>query len=331
MCPVKKQHYVPQFYLRGFVNKKSQVNVYDKFRQKSFPANIRDVASSNYFYDLSQEFIAEAENKVREIQKTENADDEFVNQVLNIVRDTQMLEKRLSQMESRFARVLQKVIEALNKRRRFKNKYRSELALMASVQFWRTNEQRQSMMELDSKVEQGVMQMVNKMNEVKGTNFSAKDLKIAYDPEETALRHKMSLFDTDLLLNTASIFASHIWTIAVNDTDIPFYTSDHPIALRSHKTDDWLSNTGIESPGIEIMFPLNFKYVLHMFERSFHHNLNTYDGKLIYVKDDHVTYTNSNQVLSSHRQVYSSLGNFNLIETMIEELPHLKKPISRWE
>ncbi|CAG1020416.1 hypothetical protein DOJK_00319 [Patescibacteria group bacterium] len=48
---VKKQHYVPQVYLRRF-SIKNQINVLDKFNDKSYPSNIKDVAEENRFYDI---------------------------------------------------------------------------------------------------------------------------------------------------------------------------------------------------------------------------------------------------------------------------------------
>lgn len=54
MNKVRKQHYVPQFYLKQWCKEKSdkQLYAYDKERKKSFSSNIEDIASSNYFYDL---------------------------------------------------------------------------------------------------------------------------------------------------------------------------------------------------------------------------------------------------------------------------------------
>lgn len=49
---VKNQHYVPQFYLNYFTNKKNQLFVYDKFESKGFPSNARNIASEGYFYDV---------------------------------------------------------------------------------------------------------------------------------------------------------------------------------------------------------------------------------------------------------------------------------------
>lgn len=50
--PTKNQHYVPQFLLRRFTDKRERLYVYDKHSQKSFVSSTRNVASENFFYDL---------------------------------------------------------------------------------------------------------------------------------------------------------------------------------------------------------------------------------------------------------------------------------------
>lgn len=331
MSQVKKQHYVPQFYLRRFANPKSQIHVYDKFGQKSFRANIRDIASARYFYNLSQEYISELENSVRKIQSEEKFEQELVDEILKRITDVQMIENRLSRLEDHFATVLDNVIDGLEKRKRFEKNLRGDFAVFVAVQFWRTYERRQGMMELEQKLEERMMEIVRKIDEVKGTDTTAQDLGIAYHPEGTAHRHKMLLFDTSLLLKTASILDNHIWMIGVNDTNEPLYTSDHPVSIHAHKTDGWQSNTGIASPGVEIMFPLSPRYTLTMVERHYFNRLVKYDGNLIDLNRDNVIYENSHQVYSSYRQVYSPSSNFELVKEMCRELPELKNPHSRWD
>ena len=62
----KKQHYVPRFYLSNWANEKGQIWVFDKSLKKSFQANIKDVASSNYFYDIPKEVLESFSVKEKE-------------------------------------------------------------------------------------------------------------------------------------------------------------------------------------------------------------------------------------------------------------------------
>jgi hypothetical protein len=331
MSYVKKQHYVPQFYLRQFTKSGENIHVYDKFIQKSFRSGVRDIASNKFFYDLSQEIISEWEGLIQQKQAEESIDQSAIDKLLEQIKDVQLIEKYLSRLESRFSRVLNEVLDGLDKRRRLKHKYRYDLALMAAVQFWRTQERRENMMELERKLEERVMRIVDRMNEVKGTNFTAKDLAVAFDAEETATRHKMMLLKTEILEETAQTFANHIWVIGVNDTNNPLYTSDNPVTTSAHKVEDWRSHTGIASLGVEVIFPLSPKYVLIMYERSYHHLAEYKDGTLSYLKQDNIRYYNSRQVYSSYRQVFSIAENFELVKEMLSKEPELAGPRERWE
>ncbi|MEX2310915.1 MAG: DUF4238 domain-containing protein, partial [Rhodospirillales bacterium] len=49
------QHYVPKFYLRGFLrepSKKQQICVFDKHEEKSFVSNISNIAGETSFYEF---------------------------------------------------------------------------------------------------------------------------------------------------------------------------------------------------------------------------------------------------------------------------------------
>lgn len=134
MSTVKKQHYVPQFYLQRFANSNLQTNVYDKFQQKSFVANIRDIASSNYFYDLSQESIKTLEELLKEREQLEQVSPEEVEKIQQQIKDVQVIEKYLSKMESYHSEVLNDFIDLMETRKIIRNKYRPDLAMfMAAV------------------------------------------------------------------------------------------------------------------------------------------------------------------------------------------------------
>ena len=60
---IKKQHYVPQCYLKAWeVNGKHQIYVYDKEKEESRINNIEDVASGRYFYDFSLKDLSVQQN-----------------------------------------------------------------------------------------------------------------------------------------------------------------------------------------------------------------------------------------------------------------------------
>lgn len=331
MSTVKKQHYVPQFYLRNFSRDNKRIFVFDKFRQKEFASNVHDIANENYFYDLSEQHTEELIENIHKKHQEEPVDPDLFEKMQEIVRDTQMIEEHLGRLETRFANVLENALETLEKRNRFKARYRPEIALMAAVQFLRTREQRESMVELVKKTALSVMPMVEKISEIKGYNLKSEDLDITFDEEDTVELHKMTLLDEEYLVEIASILLNHIWIIGKNETSEPLYTSDNPVCKRANKSDDWRSNAGIASPGIEIVFPLTPKYILTMYERSFFAHLAHKDGKIVYLKPDDVSYFNRFQVNLSYRQIYGIKNSFELAKQMCIDNPNLTKEKSRWD
>jgi hypothetical protein len=331
MNTVKKQHFVPRFYLQQFVNKSNRIHVYDKFRQASYCSNIEDVGTHNYFYNLSLETVAKHRALIEEKLRDENFSKQAKDEIIAQVSDVQMVEKYLSKLEDRFARILKDVLAGLEQRGRFKREHRHDIALMVALQFLRTKKRREGMIELERKMEEKVMEIVGRMNEVNGTNFTASDLGVEFDINEATTRHNMFLFDAEYLEEIATIFNKHIWSIGVNWTNYPLYTSDNPVATKAHKTDDWRSNTGIASPGIEIAFPLNSKFVIMMCDRNYFHDFEYRDNKLSNLTKDNVVHYNSLQVLSSYRHVYSRDNDFSLVEKMCQDMPDLTAPQEQWE
>jgi hypothetical protein len=57
--PKKKQHFVPQFYLRGFTHdaRREHLFFFDKTNQTSRPCNVEDIAQKRFFYDIAPEFL----------------------------------------------------------------------------------------------------------------------------------------------------------------------------------------------------------------------------------------------------------------------------------
>jgi hypothetical protein len=54
MTQVINQHYVPQSYLKNFSSDRTRIFVFDKFKQRNFKTNVRNVASERAFYDFPQ-------------------------------------------------------------------------------------------------------------------------------------------------------------------------------------------------------------------------------------------------------------------------------------
>lgn len=93
MPKVKKQHYVPQFYLKRFTYDGERLFVFDKIAQKQRVANVKDIAHENYFYDIPMESLHEEVD------------------VNNF--DVQVVEKALGGIEGKYSQTIKEVLENL--------------------------------------------------------------------------------------------------------------------------------------------------------------------------------------------------------------------------
>lgn len=111
------------------------------------------------------------------------------------------------------------------------------------------------------------------------------------------------------------------WIIYLNETDMPLWTSDHPVT-RHNPIDLWpYGNMGLMSPGIQLHFPLTPNMAICLCDpvQYFHEPL---VQTLEY--EDNVIFENSLQVEWSTRHIFSRDDDFSLAEQMIEEYPELK-------
>lgn len=98
---VKRQHYVPRFYLKYF-GEKDKVNYFDKTQHKTITnIHVDNVAQQKYFYDFSEEFL---ELQKKSANKSTNK--EFF--------DKQFLEVYFSELEDGFAKAFRSINEKIN-------------------------------------------------------------------------------------------------------------------------------------------------------------------------------------------------------------------------
>ncbi len=66
MADTKKEHYVPQCYLKNFVNENERIAVFDKKLLQSRLQRTTDIAMENYFYDIDFDDLM---NKINSVDK----------------------------------------------------------------------------------------------------------------------------------------------------------------------------------------------------------------------------------------------------------------------
>ncbi|NPA93099.1 MAG: DUF4238 domain-containing protein [Chloroflexi bacterium] len=286
MQKTKRQHYVPQFYLRKFSEDGNSIFVFDKVRRAIFNSSIINVAQERYFFDLPEEVTGD--------------------------EDPQIVEQVFAELETTYASLLDKLLQALVRKRRFNPKYKIQLAFFISIQFLRTREYRQNQAQL----RKAIVDVINQ-------EFAKEGMWLEYGYKDEAVNHFISLFNPKLVEALTEVLLKHIWVIWNNKTEHPFYTSDNPVVVASRIQ----KSAGFASPGVEILLPLNSKLLLSICEKNYFSNLSSSDCKVRNLYDDaQVKYYNRLQVINAFRQVYCSSQHFSLAEEVCEQTPNLCDP-----
>lgn len=292
MNKVKNQHYVPRFYLNYFTSSNKKIFVYDKNIDKVFETSVDNIACQNYFYDsdiLQNNFLEE-----------------------------QYLEKFYSSIESEFAPYYMDFIAKIDANTKYEisEEDKQTISRFLSFQIERTSEHREVLRQFtfalkDQLLEKGVSeeQLVKLGFNINGLN--PKDLHI-----------ESIIHNNDFRTVFSEVIQKHIWIILENNTNLPFLTSDNPIAKKANIFDKYRSYGGFASKGIEIIFPINPKYLLVFCEREFFKELDKIENqKLIITNPEAIEYYNLLEIIDSNRQMFSRENIFQNISVLKEQFP----------
>lgn len=311
----KKQHYVPQCYLEAWAIKGThQVHVYDKLKKKPRKNNIKDVASENYFYDINfrkalsrkeQNLLAVSEESLEEISKQQFLENFFADHI-----------------EGELSRLLNRLIDKLSNltprklKKHFISRYdKWKFSRHLSFQHIRTKAVRNAI----DDVSDCLQQMLKEMNVSSEMVSGMKPTK-----DSTKLIHAQMISDQEGIANSTRRFNSFVWILAINDTTKEFITSDNPITTRPHVSNPYMSMSGLMSKGVEVFYPISPRIMLIMFDREYHKQIVKWDRHYFVIRDARdIDSYNLLTVIHSTRCVFSSSGDFSIIDKILELEPNV--------
>lgn len=223
------------------------------------------------------------------------------------------LEKFISKNESNLRAGLDELVQKKNVLS-ISTDSRARISTFVALQYLRTREFREVI-----KAASGELLTAILNNEPK---FRGKGIKVTMK-EEAAQALQASLLVDDTVPRTASIIFGLSWTLLINRTSLPFWTSDNPVALVNPRLQG-PGSVGLLVSGNQLHFPLAPGLVLLVYD-SVQYRM----PPLRLVKTDHVTYENNLQLYNSSRFVYSSEDNFSRALRIWHADESLKKPQKR--
>ncbi len=312
--PKKNQHYVPQAYLERFCDRNGQIRVFDKAQKTTFAAAPRNIAAERYFYDFGDAVIDETFSDDDLRRQIESAIPEGITlEEVRQLMEGQFVEDWLSGIETRFIRARDSLLKELCVKRKRRSPFRRKiihkrekerLSVFVAVQLVRTREFRNYFVDMAKQV--GTM-LLEGLARAKGRDVTGR-VRAGFADHYIPLLHA-SFLAPDRLIPMAEVLSGHIWIVGVLQHD-GFYTSDNPVVQRAHLNHPSTYVPGIDTPGIEIAFPVTPRVILILLERKHHRRLLHRDGRAIEFSPGSENYYNELQVLQSTRQVYFSRDDF---------------------
>ena len=279
---IKVEHYVPQFYLKYFVaqEKGNRLYCFDKRTMRIFLVNIRNVACESSFYDSREDIH-------------------------------QGVEKGLSKLETLFDSAMRNLldtedIDCLSSLDRL------HISYFIAVQELRTSEFRTRLLAYFRGLREGIAKQLGTLE-----SSQQQELERLCTEEGTKSMHLSLLEDVP---EFAEILFSMNWMLLINQTSIPYYTSDNPVNRYNPIDRRPRGNLGLLCKGIEIHFPISPKITLCCGDPTIHNPLySRYE-----ISDpDSVTFQNYLQVYGSKRYLFSNNKDFSVARNIIKDYPKL--------
>jgi len=293
---IKKQHYVPQFYLKSFSLRKTlkgkknfSINVFDKDLEKIYMSNIKNIAQEKYFYDKDGH---------------------------------QLIEKNLSQIESACSKVYNSLVKDENFFLMEIPQKRDYMSLLLTIQILRTKEMRLYVKDMVKEFKKEMYKDYELLSD-----DLIEQLEALTDEKSIKNQH---LRHFGQILDLIPMFDQKKWCLLINETKSPYWTSDSPI-VKFNPFPSKYGNLGLRSPGIQLYFPLSPKLCLCLLdpkryvtynkmrtvekEHQFTNNMKI-DTYVVNLGD--IYRLNRLQVLQSTRQVFSISDDFSLAESIIK-------------
>jgi hypothetical protein len=308
MAEYKKQHYVPQVYLRRFTPDGARLFVFDKLNEdparRIRRSKVRDIAHENDFYDIAPE-----------VMKPEFRPE----------HNRKMIEKLLGRFDAELGSGVEQLVTAVKSGRRLDVNQRAHLARALGIQAVRTRDARDTIKEVFIQGYGAILRDLTKRNFPGQEHLTPRaEIKPGFLP----LYHARFMLESGIS-NIGKAFMEFTWIIGVNKTKQPLYTSDQPVVRFAHLDDPNFSNEGFAAPGIEVTFPLDSAHLLIMRDRRAPYSDWAYNWSVVELNDDNVEFYKRMQVEQSQRQIYCRDAAFNLASQMCVENSELTAPTGR--
>ncbi len=289
----KAQHYVPQFYLRGFTNGHGTMFRFDKVMCKSRRTSTKAAAQEENFYEIRP--------------------------APGVSIPDNMVENVLGGVENAWAPFVADLVASADAGS-FSAEQIVNFAPFLVTQWIRTKTYRDTAYELIQKSGQAI---IDKLVDV---NFPGEWANVTLKRDCMAGIHAEKMFDASAVARMAEDIQDHFWTVGINRTSHLLYTSDHPVVRRANREMVGRRLVGLKDLGVEFAFPLDSHHLLLILERTHFAEWSKHDQKSFRLTDEQVLDYNGLQVRRSSQRVYCSNDDFELARAICAAEPAVRDP-----
>jgi hypothetical protein len=297
-----KQHFIPQFLLKGFAHgkkNKAKLWTFDKKTGRTYPSSVKDSAHENQFYK-AKNYLG---NEVEAEQLTQHVD----SMGSAVIRD-----------------IISKEELPLSTKELVDTSY------FVAAQMFRVPAIRNEMEAMRQTI-------ISKW----GPNISDGNDKRTvgeYSPEDTKFSSIVFLREVPKYAKILQEKAWFLWRAPIGSA---YILSDNPVVRHNHIDYRPRGNLGLTQEGIEVYFPISPHLVLSFVCPKTAAMLKTTPdgaakielqrkGRAILSRSESVEFVNSLQVIESERFLYASReADFQIAREMIKGHPELSKPASQ--
>lgn len=304
MGEYKKQHYVPQVYLRRFTTDRKGLYIFDKLHpdaaRRIRRSSVREVAHENDFYDIVPEVLKPT---------------------FRPGHNPKMIENLLGRFDAELGTAVEHLVSTVGECPLDPHR-RALLARAIGVQALRTRDARDVIVEM---YRQGYEAIFRDLTERNWPGQGHLAPRVEIKPEYIPVHHARLMLQSGIE-TVGQAFFMYTWVIGVNKARQPLYTSDQPVVRHTHIEHPYLSNEGFVAPGVEVAFPLDSGHLLLMRDWRAPGGDRANDGSVEELDEARVEFYNQMQVEQSRRQIYCREDAFDLVVRMCAADPELTTP-----
>jgi hypothetical protein len=125
--------------------------------------------------------------------------------------------------------------------------------------------------------------------------------------------------------STAELLHKYFWIVYKNESLLPFYTSDNPVALGQWFVyPEGALKCGLATIGVTIAIPLSSEYLLACYEPAGNDRMAQYANECIALKQPRqVKPYNELQIWQAGRFIFSKTDDFDHAKSFLSMNPHL--------